>query len=112
MSLIKRFEFSSELQRMSVIAKDHQKNELSCFVKGSPEMIESLCDFESIPENFNQILEKYTTEGYRVIAFAYKELQSMDKQDIMKIKRGEIEQDLTFLGIMIMENKTKKETKP
>ena len=38
-SLIRRFDFSSALQRMSVICKNNFDNQYRCFVKGSPEKI-------------------------------------------------------------------------
>ena len=42
-ALIRRFDFSSSLQRMSVICKNQFDGKFKAFVKGSPEMISSLC---------------------------------------------------------------------
>ena len=42
-ALIRRFDFSSSLQRMSVICKNQFDGQFKAFVKGSPEMISSLC---------------------------------------------------------------------
>jgi len=59
---------------MSVIIKDLLRNEYKSFVKGSPEKIRELCLQESLPPNFDEILQVYTEKGYRVIAIAYKNL--------------------------------------
>lgn len=42
LDVLKRFEFSSALQRMSVVVKSATEDELISFVKGSPEMIQTL----------------------------------------------------------------------
>lgn len=56
-ALIRRFDFSSALQRMSVICKNEIDNVFRVFVKGSPEKICELCDAQTIPRNFEEILE-------------------------------------------------------
>ena len=58
--IIRRFEFSSKLQRMSVIVRNLQETGFKVHIKGSPEKIRELCMTETIPNNFHYILEKYT----------------------------------------------------
>ena len=71
--IIRRFDFSSKLQRMSVITSSIESN-LTAIVKGSPERIRELCLSESIPPNFDEILNTYTQQGYRVLSMASKNL--------------------------------------
>jgi P-type E1-E2 ATPase len=71
-AIVRRFEFSSALQRMSVVCKNEIDGKFRAFVKGSPEMIGALCLSHSLPQNFKEVLETYTKEGYRVIALAQK----------------------------------------
>jgi cation-transporting P-type ATPase 13A2 len=59
---------------MSVICKNDFDNKYRAFVKGSPEKIYELCKSTSIPTNYQQALELYTKEGFRVIALASKPL--------------------------------------
>jgi len=107
-ALIRRFDFSSELQRMSVLCKNEfDEGDFKAFVKGSPEKISELCRPETIPSNFKVVLSKYTTEGYRVIALSCKDLAGMDLQRAHSITREEVESNLTFLGLLVMENKMK-----
>jgi magnesium-transporting ATPase (P-type) len=56
LALIRRFDFSSKLQRMSVIVKNFLDQTFKTFVKGSPERIRELCRPETLPRNFDEIL--------------------------------------------------------
>ncbi len=85
-ALIKRFEFSSKLQRMSVIVKKLNEQIFRLHVKGSPEKIYELCRKETLPSNIKETLEFYAKQGYRVLAFAmrilplnYRRIQKIDR---------------------------------
>jgi len=89
-ALTRRFDFTSKLQRMSVVVKNLFDNKFHAYVKGSPEMIRSLSTQESIPIGFDSVLEEYTKGGFRVIALAHKELQ-VNYIGSQKITREEVE---------------------
>lgn len=108
--LVRRFDFSSALQRMSVICRNQIDKQFLAFVKGSPEKIQELCDPSTLPTNYEEVLEVYTKEGFRVIALATKPLPEMTYKLAMGVHRKDVESSLTFLGLLIMENKLKKET--
>ena len=94
---------------MSVICKNTiDGNTYKAFVKGSPEKIFELCRRETIPRDFQQVLTQYTQEGYRVIALSYKEMpENCNYRTVQNMEREVVESDLTFLGMLIMENKMK-----
>jgi cation-transporting P-type ATPase 13A2 len=54
LAIVKRFDFESALQRMSVIVKNLKDNTFRSYVKGSPEKMKDLCNPESIPNDFHQ----------------------------------------------------------
>jgi cation-transporting ATPase 13A3/4/5 len=72
LAILRRFEFSSKLQRMSVIIREFITKSFKTYVKGSPERIRDLCLKESLPSNFDEILQIYTESGFRVLAVGYK----------------------------------------
>ncbi|NWH81914.1 AT134 ATPase, partial [Piaya cayana] len=109
LTILHQFPFSSALQRMSVVAQE-TGGEKQVFTKGAPEVITKLCRAETVPLNFESKLLLYTAQGFRVIGLAYKSLQA-GKQST-NLTREEVESDLTFLGLLIMENRLKRETKP
>ena len=95
---------------MSVIVKEQTTDKLFCFSKGSPEIIQSLSVETSIPDDYFDVLEKYTKDGLRVIALAYKEVKDLGGNQVKSRKREEIEFDIIFIGFLIMENSIKTET--
>ena len=107
--IIRRFEFSSTLQRMSVIVKNLSENSFRMHIKGSPEKLRELCLKETIPSNFHKILDNYSKNGFRVLACATRPLQISFK-NVHKYEREVFEKDAIFLGFLIMENKLKVRT--
>ncbi|XP_075720182.1 putative cation-transporting ATPase 13A4 [Rhinoderma darwinii] len=107
-----QYPFSSALQRMSVITEVIEGEELSVYMKGAPEMVASFCRPETVPSEFLDVLELYTFQGLRVIGVAYKILTNGNRDDLESIEREEVECDMEFLGLLILENSLKPETKP
>ena len=107
--IIKTFPFSSDLQRMTVVSKNLLEDNMGVYCKGSPEMIEMLCIRETVPKNFDAVLQSYTKEGYRVIAFAWKQHDG-NWHETQHLVRSQVESELNFLGLMVMENCLKDDT--
>ncbi len=107
--IIRRFDFSSKLQRMTVIAKNLRDKNYLCYCKGSPEKIRELCMDKTIPGDFNQKLNYYTSKGYRVLGLACKTIK-MNYDEALEVSRNFCEKDLIFLGLLIVENKLKEST--
>ncbi|XP_056421363.1 polyamine-transporting ATPase 13A3 isoform X1 [Hyla sarda] len=109
--IVRQFPFSSALQRMAVVAKVLGEKRMDAYVKGAPEVIASLCRSETVPSDFAIVLEEYTKQGYRVIALAHRKLESkISWHKVQNISRDAIENNMTFLGLIIMQNKLKPET--
>ncbi|XP_045375761.2 putative cation-transporting ATPase 13A4 isoform X1 [Camelus bactrianus] len=108
-AILHQFPFSSALQRMTVIVQEMGGDRLA-FMKGAPERVASFCQPETIPTSFVSELQIYTTQGFRVIGLAYKKLE-MDHHTTA-LMRDQVESDLIFLGLLILENRLKEETKP
>lgn len=56
---------------MSVIVDDGK-----IYCKGSPEMIKLIC--LEVPPNYETILQRYTSKGYRVLACGHKSYKGLD----------------------------------
>ncbi|KAL8188328.1 UNVERIFIED_CONTAM: hypothetical protein K2H54_065661, partial [Gekko kuhli] len=110
--VLHQFPFSSSLQRMSVIVQELGKNSYDVYMKGAPEMVASFCTAETVPRDFLQELQGYTSQGFRVIALAHKALAVGEDGRLDDLEREEVEFGLTFLGLLVMENRLKNETKP
>jgi len=168
MGIIKRYDFTSALQRMSVIAVDlnaynaeversehNHKNHHShphheddggnavevygddggsssgsvqcnsggpeervpiyILTKGAPEVISAMCDPATVPGDFESILTEYTRNGWRVLACAVSRVDRSvySLADCKAFTRDEAERHrMEFVGLLVMENKLKPETKP
>ncbi|XP_033618460.1 probable cation-transporting ATPase 13A5 isoform X2 [Fukomys damarensis] len=110
--ILLQFPFSSSLQRMSVVAQLVREGHFHVYMKGAPEMVVRFCRSETVPKNFPEVLRNYTVQGFRVIALAQKVLRMRKVSEVEHLTREKAESELTFLGLLIMENRLKKETKP
>ena len=111
LGIVRRFDFVPKLQRMSVITKNVNDNYYKVFCKGSPEKIKELCLPETVPEVFNDTLNKYAIKGFRVLAMSFKAVK-MSYIQSQQISRDKAESKMIFLGLLIVQNKLKPETKP
>ena len=116
--VITQFEFVPALQRMSVIVANQSQGmqgDVRVFVKGSPEMMRPLCIKDSIPQDYERMLSHYAHRGYRIIAIGVKSVDN-GRAGIPKLEKEDLrlwaERDLTFLGLLVLENKVKPETLP
>uniref|UniRef100_A0A8C3V9L1 Polyamine-transporting ATPase 13A3 n=1 Tax=Catharus ustulatus TaxID=91951 RepID=A0A8C3V9L1_CATUS len=109
--IVRQFPFSSVLQRMCVIARVLGEKRMDAYMKGAPEVIASLCKQETVPVDFERVLEEYTKQGFRVIALAHRKLESkLTWHKVQTISRDAIESNMDFMGLIIMQNKLKQET--
>lgn len=123
--IIKRFEFSSVHQSNSVIVFNSLDKTYRFYIKGAPEKIKEFCNEKSLPKNFLEVLKIHTQNGYRVLACATKPLLEEEILTIFhqgyrntadpqvkdwKFLRTKFENNLLFLGFIIVSNKLKSDT--
>lgn len=121
-SIHKKFEFTPERKRMSVIvARPQGSNSVSSsnpvkrnhvdyllYCKGAPEIVKTICNPNSIPEDFDAKLIEFSEKGFRVIALACK---SINENEIESTEEA-LETNLNFLGLVFMINPLKAKTAP
>ncbi|KAG0299865.1 hypothetical protein BGZ98_009702 [Dissophora globulifera] len=112
LGIIRCFEFVSSLRRMSVIVKKLHSPGMDVYVKGAPEAMVDICLKETLPADYKERLSYYTHHGYRVIACGTKSMPALSFVKAQRIKREQVESELTFLGFIIFENKLKPTTAP
>uniref|UniRef100_A0A8C7LY25 ATPase 13A3 n=1 Tax=Oncorhynchus mykiss TaxID=8022 RepID=A0A8C7LY25_ONCMY len=109
--IVRQFPFSSALQRMCVVARLLGEKRMDAYLKGAPEVVASLCKKDTVPEDFADVLEDYTKQGFRVIALAHRRLESkLTWHKVQNVNRDQMEANMEFLGLIIMQNKLKAET--
>ena len=109
--------FKSDTQCMSVVCRVFEEQleggftppQCLVYCKGSPEKIGRISRPETVPSNYKRVLDDYASHGFRILGLAYKSVPvNMAKTGrINKLSREEVEADLTFLGLIILENRIK-----
>ncbi|XP_057727468.1 probable manganese-transporting ATPase PDR2 isoform X2 [Arachis stenosperma] len=95
--IVQRYHFASHLKRMAVIVRIQE--EFFAFVKGAPEIIQDrLID---VPPSYVETYKKYTRQGSRVLALAYKSLPDMTVSEARGLDRDGVESGLTFAGFVV-----------
>ncbi|CEH14397.1 ca-transporting atpase [Ceraceosorus bombacis] len=108
---VRKFAFESGLRRMSVIVKSQAEVGARIFTKGAPEAIGPLCRAESLPRDYEAVLDEYTHKGFRVLALAGKSVTQLSWQHAQTMVRSQAESQLTFLGLLVFENPLKEGTR-
>lgn len=112
-----RYPFSSALKRMSVIAECSIpfKSETGLFIfsKGAPEVLASYID--DLPLFYHDTYVHHMTRGKRVLALAYRKVQSTNQQktlqDLRDTPRSKIECGLLFAGFLVFDCDLKADSK-
>ncbi len=110
LAIVRSFEFTAALRRMSVVVKRQRELSARIYCKGAAESIAALCDPASLPSDYDAVLDRCTRAGFRVIAVAGKTIESLGWQGAQTLTRSQAESELQFLGLIIFENKLKPAT--
>ncbi|OGV51312.1 MAG: hypothetical protein A2017_20055 [Lentisphaerae bacterium GWF2_44_16] len=114
---IEELPFDSDRKKMSVIRKD-QSGEIVAWVKGAPDLMLKDCvsiesDGKSRPltdadrDEINKVNATLANEAMRILAVAYRKFESIPE----KFETSEIENNLTFLGLIAMIDPPREEAK-
>lgn len=97
-AILRRFQFSSALKRSSAITSINTlQGKHFVAVKGAPETIRQM--LVDAPENYEETYKTFTKAGSRVLALAYKYLET--GVNVSKISRQDVESKLQFGGFIV-----------
>ncbi|CAI9296880.1 unnamed protein product [Lactuca saligna] len=91
--IVQRHHFASHLKRMTVVIRTEEPS-FYAFVKGAPETIQERSN--DIPSFYINTYKRYTRQGSRVLALAYKPLPDMTLSEARNLDREVVETGLTF----------------
>lgn len=95
--IVQRHHFASHLKRMAVVVRIQE--EFFAFVKGAPETIQDR--LTSLPTSYVETYKKYTRQGSRVLALAFKLFPDMMVSEARNMDRDVVESGLTFAGFAV-----------
>lgn len=95
--IVHRHHFASHLKRMSAVVCVQEQ--YFAFVKGAPETIQER--LVEVPQFYVPTYKKYTRQGSRVLALAFKSLPEMTVSEARSLERDTVESGLTFAGFAV-----------
>jgi len=117
---VRELPFDSDRKRMSTIHRSPEESFI-VFVKGAPDQVITQCKYymenskqkelgDSVKEKILKQNIKLAGSALRVLAVAYRKLNDMEENKLnQKLKTDDIENNLTFLGLMAMIDPPRKE---
>jgi predicted P-type ATPase len=108
-TLERRFDFSSYKMRSGVVCRKGSDQKLSFHVKGSPEAIAGIVERSSLPDNFTDLVSRYTSQGLRVLAFASRSM-TKDEDYASPTDQMPLETNLHYGGLILLANRLKDDT--
>ena len=94
------FDYSEENKLKSNIVKAINEKYYKVYSQGKPDLIKEKCRKETIPENYNEMLDKYKKEGYNIIGVSGKKMKINYVQS-QRIERNKCESNMIFLGFAV-----------
>ncbi|XP_062026256.1 probable manganese-transporting ATPase PDR2 [Rosa rugosa] len=95
--IVQRHHFASHLKRMAVVVRIEEN--FFAFVKGAPETIQDR--LTEVPSYYVETYKKFTRQGSRVLALAYKSIGDMTVSEARSLDRDVVETGLTFAGFAV-----------
>ncbi|KAI9002348.1 hypothetical protein BC832DRAFT_561305 [Gaertneriomyces semiglobifer] len=100
--ILRRFQFSSALKRMSTVSarNENGKERIFVAVKGAPETIEAM--LTRVPKGYSEHYKTWARKGKRVLALAYKYYgDNLKPSNVRDLHRDDVESGLQFAGFLV-----------
>ena len=110
-AVLRRFAFTSEALRSSVVVAFQRVPGTYVYVKGAPEVLATLCEASTLPPNLAEEVSYHTCNGRRVLACAYRACGAAGAEWALEAARADVEQRLVWCGLLVMENTLKVDSK-
>ncbi|KAL0053519.1 hypothetical protein WJX82_006960 [Trebouxia sp. C0006] len=90
LTMVRVFEFSSYSLRSGavVIPSDVSDGSGLLFPRGAPDVIRSLVRQESVPPDFDKVVDQYSSDSFRLLALAVGVISDVHKVDLLRLTRA------------------------
>ena len=100
LGICRTFDYSEENKLKSNIVKAINEKYFKVYSQGEPDLIKEKCRKETIPENYNEMVDKYKKEGYNIVGVSGKKMKINYVQS-QRIERNKCESNMIFLGFAV-----------
>ena len=100
LGIIRIFDQSEEFKLKTNLVKEVNGKLFKIYSQGNPELIKKICKKESLPSNYDEIVNEYEKKGLKLIGLSGK-MMKMTYLQSQKIGRRNCESNMMFLGFII-----------
>ncbi len=102
LAIVRRFpnECTSNNNQTFIVRTLNDKKNFTVYSQGDPHEIKAICEVNTIPENFEDLIESYKKKGENILAFCGR-TRKMNYLQSQKIERKSCEKNMIFLGIIV-----------
>ena len=91
--------FEKEKNIKSNIVKEMSDKFYKVYSEGNPELIKNICKKETLPSNYDEIIQKSVNEGNEIMSICGKKIK-MNYLQCQRIERKKCESNMIFLGFV------------
>ncbi|DBA85718.1 TPA: hypothetical protein ACH3X1_005287 [Trebouxia sp. C0004] len=116
LSIVRVLEFSSNSLRSGVVvlSKGMPRGSALLFLKGAPIVIRQLVQPASVPSNFEQVVDDYSSKSFRLLAVAVGFIPDVNQLDLPRMTQQQVEAaviNLQLLGLVVLANSVRPDSK-
>jgi len=100
LGICRTFECTEENKLKSNIVKEVNGCYYKVYSQGVPDLIKEKCRKETIPENYNEMVDLYKKGGYNIIGICGKKMK-MNYIQSQRVERSKCESNMIFLGFVV-----------
>jgi len=100
LGICRTFECTEENKLKSNIVKEVNGCYYKVYSQGDPDLIKEKCRKETIPENYNEMVDLYKKGGYNIIGICGKKMK-MNYIQSQRVERSKCESNMIFLGFVV-----------
>ncbi|KAL0053576.1 hypothetical protein WJX82_007835 [Trebouxia sp. C0006] len=117
LSILRVLEFSSNSLRSGVVvvvSKGMPRGSALLFLKGAPSIIRQLVQSASVPSDFDQVVDDYSSKCFRLLAVAVGVIPHVNQLDLPRMTQQQVEAaavNLQLLGLVVLNNSVRPDSK-
>ena len=102
LGVVRIFDCDVDKYKLTTIVKNINGKYFKIYCQGSPKDIKNICNSETIPENYDELINYYISKNKIVFALAGK-IVKMNYLQAMRIEKNKCEKNMMLLGLIIFD---------
>ncbi|KAL0032691.1 hypothetical protein WJX79_003604 [Trebouxia sp. C0005] len=116
LDILKVLEFNTQTLKSGALiqASDADSNSALLFLRGAPGVIKSTVGNQSVPMDFDQVVDDFSSKSFRLMAVAVGTIPDVGRLDVHHMSQQQIEAqavDLKLLGLVALTNFVRRDSK-